>query len=329
MNFRRQPDAIQTTSTPVEQTTFLPSGHRNRSRILATFERPQPTRNGSPSSACARPLATRHWVAHWRAVNHSMNQPTARSNPPRYPRLSGIIRTWIVDGKARRFRRLAALQSGRHFHPNPPANRPPNPVRKPLPSDTVSPPLYRVGTTGIPAAKSIPSGQSTRGSIRNHHFGGLLKTQELTGAPERFPGGTQLGMTCHHFFRCAAAFASGWLRRADIGAMHGLLPDVSIYICRYGFLLFLGEWWRGKAGKYRVEDKDFNVRLGLFFLPEAVKFRQPRLDRLKQIPARLLHALPLGFPKIVFLEQVEDGEFVLAESLLDSTLLLLIKLGYL
>jgi hypothetical protein len=57
----------------------------------------------------------------------------------------------------------------------------------------------------IEATKADLSGHPIGGSIWNHDFEHSLKTQELTGAPEKFSGRTQLGMTCHHFFRCAAA----------------------------------------------------------------------------------------------------------------------------
>lgn len=60
----------------------------------------------------------------------------------------------------------------------------------------------------------------------------------------------------------------------------------------HGLLLVSGERWRRQAVKYFVEDEDFDLGLGLFFFPEPVDLRQERLDRMKQLPARLLELFP-------------------------------------
>lgn len=91
---------------------------------------------------------------------------------------------------------LPAPESGRDSRPNSPADTTSNQRRKPGALPTHSAPHQQCSAEEIPATKVSALKHSIRSSIWNHHFQHPLKTRELTGAPERFPGGTQLGMTC-------------------------------------------------------------------------------------------------------------------------------------
>ena len=92
-------------------------------------------------------------------------------------------------------------------------------------------------------------------------------------------------------------------------------------------LLLLGHQWRNRqVGVCLVEDEDLDLRLGLFLLSAAIEFLQARPDRSERIAARLLDPLPRGLAEIFLFQQVEQGKFVLAESLLDRTPLLCVEL---
>ena len=58
-----------------------------------------------------------------------------------------------------------------------------------------------------------------------------------------------------------------------------------------------------EAGEHIVEDKDFDIGLGLLFLPEAIEFCQSGLDRRQKISACLLDPLARCFVQVVLLKR--------------------------
>ena len=104
-------------------------------------------------------------------------------------------------------------------------------------------------------------------------------------------------------------------RRLRKPAAYRLLPDMVIDLGGNRRLFLGGEGQLRQAGVDLIEDEDFDVRLGLLLLPEAVEFGQASLDCRQQIAARLLDPFALGLSQGLFPEQVEEGQFVLAEAL--------------
>src|SRR5205823_10838607 len=102
--------------------------------------------------------------------------------------------------------------------------------------------------------------------------------------------------------------------------VHGLLPDVGINISGDEFL-FLGRKRRSReTGKNRIQNENLNVGLGLFLLPEAIKFGQSGLDRRQQLSAGLLHPLARRLVQTVLLKQIKQRQFVLVKPFLGRAL---------